>query len=130
MNTRARRVGWNKYGAKRTLYQGIWFDSKQESIDYQKLKLWEAAGEISNLRLQVPYDLAVNGIHITRYEADFVYWDEVLGREVVADSKGVQTGEFKIKKQLMLAVYGIEILLMSVRKKKARKKKAVKDGAR
>jgi hypothetical protein len=45
----------SKYGAVKTEVDGIMFDSKREASRYQELRLLEQAGEITNLRLQVPF---------------------------------------------------------------------------
>lgn len=45
----------SKYGAVKTEIDGIVFDSKHEAKRYQELWLLEQAGEITNLRLQVPF---------------------------------------------------------------------------
>ncbi|WP_416330616.1 DUF1064 domain-containing protein, partial [[Clostridium] innocuum] len=47
----------SKYGAVKTEVDGIKFDSKHEALRYQELRLLEQAGEITNLRLQVPFEL-------------------------------------------------------------------------
>lgn len=102
-----KRPGKNKYGAKRTEVDGFVFHSKKEAQRYGQLKMLEQAGQISNLKLQVPYPLKVNGALITTYIADFVYDED--GREVVEDVKGKRTQEYVIKKKLMQAVLKIAI---------------------
>ena len=91
------------------------FDSKHEAEVYQELALMEKAGEISNLRIQIPYELippqvAPSGkkFRNCRYFADFVFTDKD-GHEVVWDAKGLKTKEYIIKRKLMLYVWGIEI---------------------
>lgn len=97
----------NKYRNKKTVVDGITFDSRREASRYGVLKIMQAAGLITNLRLQVPYVIAVNGQKICRYVADFVYLEN--SREVVEDVKGVRTREYILKRKLMFAVFGIEI---------------------
>lgn len=97
----------NKYGAKGRRVDGQYFQSGLEAERGGELKLQERAGVIKNLRPQVTYDLHVHGVPITTYRADFVY--EKDGREIVEDTKGFATEEYKIKRALMLAVHGIEI---------------------
>lgn len=119
-----------KYHNKKVVYEGIEFDSKKECARYKALLLLEKAGKISDLRLQVPYELIPN-IYETelvqlktkvkektrcvqkqvRYIADFVYKDE-NGNEVVEDVKGssnILTSEFKLKMKLMRYMHGIKI---------------------
>lgn len=69
------------------------------------------AGRIHGLQYgtnQRSFPLAVNGILITRYRADFVYIRD--GRLVVEDTKGFKTEKYKLKKLLMLAIHGITIV--------------------
>lgn len=99
----------NKYGNKRVEYDGIKFDSIGEKNRYIVLKSMEERNIISDLKLQVTYDLKVNNDLICRYRADFVYIRD--GFSVTEDLKGVETPEFKLKKKLMKAIHGIDILL-------------------
>lgn len=96
-----------KYRNKKTVVDGIKFDSQREATRYSVLKIMQAAGVISDLRLQVPYTITINGLKICKYVADFVYIDN--GREVVEDVKGMKTPTYNLKKKLMKAVHGIEI---------------------
>jgi hypothetical protein len=86
------------------------FASKREASWYTKLKALQKAGAISDLRLQVKYDLRVNDIHVCSYVADYVYVDKTTGETVVADAKGVITKEYRLKRALMWACLGIDIL--------------------
>ena len=83
------------------------FDSKKEFERYMELLLMEKAGEIRHLQTQVGFELHVNDIAIGRYVADFLYYENM--RKVVEDCKGVLTPVYRLKKKLMLAIYGIEI---------------------
>ena len=47
----------SKYKSRRTVVNERVFDSRKESRRYQELVLLERAGQISNLRLQVPFEL-------------------------------------------------------------------------
>ena len=100
----------SKYGAVKTEVDGITFDSKREASRYQELRLLEQAGEIANLRLQVPYILFPKNEHgrALKYIADFVYNDDT-GALVVEDAKGHSTDVYKIKRRLMAELKGIEI---------------------
>lgn len=103
-----------KYNAKRTTVDGITFASQKEARRYQELKLLERAGKIHSLELQRRYPLKVEGELICTYVADFVYGESdgttiKSAVRIVEDTKGFQTREYKIKKKLMKAIYGIEI---------------------
>lgn len=97
----------SKYGAKKASIDGIKFDSTLEANRYSQLLLLVKAHVISNLRLQVPYELIVNNILVAKYIADFVYFQD--GVEVVEDSKGFLTTEYRLKKKLMKAIHDIDI---------------------
>jgi hypothetical protein len=101
-------AGVAKYRNRRTIYEGIAFDSKKEAARWEQLLLLQRAGEIQDLVRQIRYELVVNGIKVATYVADFRYRDR--GREIVEDCKGMVTREYKLKKLLMLAVHKITIL--------------------
>lgn len=117
----------SKYGNKKVTYDGITFDSKKEMYRYIQLKSMQEEGLISDLRLQVPYELipAIYEDEIVtlktktkvvkrcvqkavKYVADFVYKDH-YGYEVVVDAKGLRTKEYLLKKKMMRAFLGITI---------------------
>lgn len=96
----------SKYRAVKVNINGITFHSKAEA-EFYKL-LWNY--KINHQR-QVKYKLMVNNVLITTYYADFVFPEiKINGRELVIDVKGVETREFKIKKKLMKAIYGIDVI--------------------
>ena len=100
----------SKYGAVKTEVDGIMFDSKREAKRYQELRLLEQAWEITNLCLQVPFELIPKskyGMPI-RYIADFMYNDR-NGQLIVEDAKGVKTPVYRLKRRLMAELNGIEI---------------------
>lgn len=109
----------SKYGAKKTVVDGITFDSMAEATRYGVLKVIQSAGLIRNLRLQVPYEITVNGQKVCRYVADFVY--EENNKEVVEDVKGMKTPVYNLKKKLMKAVFGVVIFESGLKKKKRKK---------
>lgn len=120
-------IGRNKYHTQKYSADGEVFDSKKEYQRWQELKLLEKAGEIAELRRQVPFELLPNqrepdkigprggrkpGRIIERkavYIADFVYKDR-FGREVIEDCKGMRTKDYILKRKLLLFRFGIRIL--------------------
>jgi hypothetical protein len=99
-----------KYRNKKTVIDGISFDSSKEARRYQELLLLERTGVIQNLRRQVRFPLSVNGQLICTYIADAVYTEN--GHEVVEDTKSPITRKlpvFRIKSKLMRAIHGIAI---------------------
>lgn len=104
--------GGSKYHAKKTVVDGITFDSKREADRYLVLKSMEEDGAIEDLRRQVRYELMpafdVDGRHYRPvfYVADFVYVDKETGKEVVEDVKGMRTDVYRLKSKLFARRYG------------------------
>lgn len=98
----------NKYNAKKVKIDDILFDSKLEAKRYLELKQLLNLGVIKNLVTHKKFPLVVNDITIGSYEADFVY--EKDGVEIIEDTKGVLTKEYRLKKKLMKAIYNKDIL--------------------
>lgn len=103
-----------KYGNRKVIYDGIEFDSIKECQRYCELKLMQRAGVISDLQMQVPFELIptqrIDGKVVERavnYIADFVYKQD--GQKVVEDTKGFRTEKYIIKRKLMLYIHGIRI---------------------
>lgn len=100
-----------KYGNTKVVdADGLTHDSKREYRRWCELQLRERAGEISNLRRQVVFDLVVNGLLVCRYVADAVYDEN--GAKVVEDTKSEPTRkkrDYVLKKKLMRAIHGIEV---------------------
>ena len=107
-----------KYRNRKTVLDGITFDSKREAARYQELKVLAARGVIEDFRHQAPFVLAP-GVRFSdekrakpalRYVADFSY--RLDGRLVVEDVKSKVTAgaaAYRIKRHLMLSVHGIEV---------------------
>ena len=101
----------SKYGAKKTVLDGITFASTREARRYAELRLLEQAGQIRDLTVQPPYVIEVRGVTVCTYRADFSYWqrDGSAWRLVVEDVKGVKTAVYRLKKKLVRAVHDIDI---------------------
>ena len=100
----------SKFGAQPVFVDGIRFDSKGEARRWGELKLLERAGQIRDLERQVPYRLEVNGELVSKYVADFRYFDKAKNLTVCEDFKGYRTPEYRIKAKLMKALHRVEIL--------------------
>jgi hypothetical protein len=103
----------HKYGATRKEVEGIVFASSLEARAYRILKLWERAGEISDLKLQPRFRLQfgfrdpASGKHHRHidYVADF----ECMlpgGIRWVIDTKGFETPVFRLKMKLFRKLHG------------------------
>ena len=103
-------MSYNKYKNKKTIVDGIKFDSEMESHYYIYLKQLKEIGEVVDFVLQPTYllqegfDLNGKRIRPITYKADFkvIYKD---GHEEVIDVKGKLTEEFKIKREMLLYRY-------------------------
>lgn len=103
----------SKYNNVPQRFGDLRFDSKAEASRAAELRWLEWDGQISHLELrkkELRYDLTVNGIKIATYVADFRYYDQKHARWIVEDVKGHRTREYRIKKLLMKAIHGIDIL--------------------
>lgn len=106
----------SKYGARKTVFQGIAFDSQKEAQRYAELSLLQRGKAISDLRRQVKFELLpaqkIGGKLAERavnYVADFTYVDKKTGEFVVEDTKGVKTKDYILKRKMMLYFHGIQI---------------------
>lgn len=105
--------GRSKYKARKTVVDGITFDSRREADRYIVLKSMEEDGAIENLRRQVRYELVpafdVDGKHYRPifYVADFAYREN--GKEVVEDVKGMRTDVYRLKSKLFAKRYDMSI---------------------
>ena len=101
----------NKYGNRKVTVDGYVFDSALEAKRYRQLVLLERAGEIKDLKLQVPFELQEafrkNGKYYRAitYKADFVYYNNRLKHTVVEDTKGMKTEVFKMKQKMFERKY-------------------------
>lgn len=108
---------WNKFGAVKTTVDGVRFDSKLEAKRWNELLMLQRAKAITDLQRQVPFDLMVNGHHVTKYIADAVYTVTETGERLVEDCKSpaTLTPEFRIKAKLMEALYGIVVQIYAAK---------------
>ena len=119
----------SKYGNRKVTIEGINFDSEREAKRYLILKDYQNKGDISDLKMQVVYELipAIKELKTivlktkTRqkevtiqqpitYRCDFTYIkDNVLVVEDVKISPKLLPTEYTLKKKLMRYVHGITI---------------------
>lgn len=122
----------SKYHNEPVVVDGVRYDGKGEYLRWCFLQMMEQAGEISNLRYHVKYELipAITEdvvVHLKTkdkvvtktvqsaryYEADFVYINK-NGEEVVEDFKGQETELFKFKAALFRYKYGKNIKIVKL----------------
>ena len=123
---------YNKYkNIKTKTSDGIKHDSRKEASRWIELNLLAMAGDITDLERQKKYVLIPaqyesyeryskkgkrlkDGVRLVErevtYIADFVYKDKD-GKVIVEDTKsdGTRTKEYKIKRKLMLFMWGIRV---------------------
>lgn len=106
----------SKYHARKTVVDGITFDSKKEAKRYVELRDLERAGDIRDLKRQVRYEIVpafdVDGKHYrpVAYIADFVYTDCKTGEKIVEDCKGYRTDVYRLKAKMFAHKFGVAIL--------------------
>lgn len=106
----------SKYKNCRVEYRGIKFDSQRERDRYIELELLVRAGEITDLKWQVPLILRCSGKEVKsakgrvlKYLADFEYWDKEQGCLRWEDVKGYDTPLSALKRAMIETEYGIKI---------------------
>lgn len=118
-----RRAG-SKYGAIKTVVDGITFASQKEARRYVELRLLEKVGKIWDLEIQPKFPLFVDSTtgylagalrtpearKIGEYRGDFKYRKASDAPYVVEDVKGFKTPLYRWKKKHVEAQYGITIL--------------------
>jgi hypothetical protein len=111
-----------KYGNKKTVFNGLRFDSQGEARRYGELLILERIGKITKLERQVVFQLAPavkfadekKKKPSLRFVADFSYRD-AEGLLVVEDFKSPVTAaksDFRIKRHLMKSVHDIDVLVV------------------
>lgn len=111
----------NKFGNRKTVIDGIVFDSEIEGVRYRQLKIFELAGEIAELRIHPKY-VILDGVRLPSgkkqsqitWSADFEYVDSTDER-IVEDVKSPATAKkdsFRVRVKMFQARYGIEVTIL------------------
>lgn len=94
---------YRKFHNRKTIVDGIKFDSMLEAQRYTELRLMQRTGLIKDLILQPEYELQPsfekNGKKYRRivYKADFSYIRVKDGKIIVEDTKGFKTDVYSLK---------------------------------
>jgi hypothetical protein len=108
----------SKYRNRKVEQDGMTFDSAKEARRWRILVEWQKAGIITDLRRQVPFELAP-AVRLAgekrmkpalRYWADAVYVEN--GQTIVEDTKSPPTRKtpiYRAKRHLLKTVLGLEI---------------------
>ncbi len=104
----------SKYGARKTMYRGLKFDSAAEAKHAMELDIRKSAGEIEDWMRQIPIHIEVNGVKICKMVLDFKVWD-TQHKFHYEEVKGVETAVYKLKLKLLKALYpDINLLVVNV----------------
>lgn len=99
----------HKFGAVKTVIDGIKFDSKAEALYYQLHKHDEGMKMQETFVLQDKFRLNGKAYIAIKYKPDFTFYDEQGNLTKIVDVKGVMTDIFKIKAKLFANRYGMQI---------------------
>lgn len=97
--------------SKKTVIDGITFDSKTEAEYYEYLKSLERDKKIYRLRchpvfiLQEAFEQDGKKYKAIKYIADFAYWDDEEQMNVVVDVKGFAMEDARLKRKLFAYKY-------------------------
>lgn len=102
----------SKYGAiPTTNRQGEKFRSMLESSYYDKYKLLQSQGDLIKFEREVRFELVVNDVFITAYICDYIlYWKDGRVEHIDCKSAPTVTQLYKLKKALMKAIHGIDLI--------------------
>lgn len=103
--------------SKKTVIDGITFDSKTEAEYYEYLKRLEKDKKIYRLRchptfiLQEAFEQDGKKYKAIKYIADFAYWNDEEQTSVVVDVKGYAMEDAKLKRKLFAYNYPFDKLV-------------------
>lgn len=101
----------NKYGAQKTTYDGIQYDSKFEASIAQELDLLKKAGHILDWERQfkcecIPYDAAGNPIPSLKVSHKVDFRVHLLdGTFMLLEAKGVETTDYRRRRKWVERVW-------------------------
>jgi hypothetical protein len=93
----------NKYNAKKTKYNGRYYDSALEAAYAEQLDWRIKAGEIKEVTPQYKISIDVKGVHIANYYMDFKV-EFTDGRIEMHEVKGMETPLWRMKWRLSIAL--------------------------
>lgn len=103
----------SKYGAQKTVVNGVKYDSKHEALRSTELEYLQNIGVISDLKRQEKFllqegfiDRDGNKIRPIYYVSDFTYTRD--GQKIIEDAKSIATRKipvYQLKKKIMLYKY-------------------------
>lgn len=94
----------SKYGAKKTVVDGVTFPSRAEADYYCELKILEDIGDVLGFCRQPEFILQDGDGTVIRYKADFIVWHK-NGEVEVIEVKGMPTPDWILREKLFRARY-------------------------
>lgn len=105
--------GGNKFGASSCYEDGIKFDSKLEHAVYKILKLREAAGEISDIKVHETVRITDRCTHCkrsaTNWKIDFNCFNHKSGKRLYVEAKGKSNASYMQKKKELKAANALHL---------------------
>jgi len=92
--------------AKIRTYGGIIYDSQAECKQAFELDQQKSAGLIYAWERQIAMPIRLNGVHVCTVNVDFRVKDKPESEWRYIEVKGFETETYKLKKKLLLAMYG------------------------
>lgn len=104
----------SKYNNKKTIYNGVEYQSKKEAKYAEGLDLAlleKGPGRLLKWERQIRYPIIINEMKVCDYILDFrlYYKDRIEYVDVKGMKKGPAYAMFRLKSKLMKAVYNIDI---------------------
>ena len=98
------QTGRNKYHAKKTMFNGMKYDSKKEASKAMELTTLKKAKQIKDFESHKKIELYANGIRVCNYYADFVVTHKDGSTEIIdIKSKVTATPIFRLKWKILEA---------------------------
>ena len=88
---------------------GTFSDSKKEARIDGEYQILLRCGQLRSVERKKRFPIVIAGIKICDYECDWVITD-TAGNVSVVDAKGLKTRVYRLKKKLMKAIHGIDII--------------------
>jgi len=100
----------NKYRNIRTANNdGTMSDSRKEARIDAQYQVLLRCGQLTKVERKKRFPIIIGGIKICDYECDWCITD-TAGNSTVIDAKGLKTPVYRLKKKLMKALHGIDII--------------------
>lgn len=101
----------NKYGAKKTIVDGISFDSKAEATYWNQHKKHKGIKRQVKFVLMKPFRKYGKSFREVSYIADFVFYDDQGKILKVVDVKGMRTQMFNLKAKWLMSEYDMPLYI-------------------